>query len=311
MADAGEVFNKSEDSDWQWLMQVRFMTGVLTVAVQVRSVAGGICDRHTVGDWKFWVLAMTYTADVVRLMCGRDQYWCDRENACRQWQVMYMTGELTCTDKNFDIFRGKWHCSTLKGQYALQPVSPQSPQSCPQNNAHDGLVQHRLFLISEGGIYATAFPHYSFLQVINAVMIGVCDEDFDRCVDNERPCTDGDLHRFCVWPVEYQPLSFSTFLQVINTVMIWSVCGQNFDKCLNSEWNRCASSDQHRCGVSQVSWQWDMQMERWQSTGTTMILLSHLSDLSAGVVRRSTHTATLCLSLLSLGWGQTRWVGEL
>ena len=68
-------------------------------------------------------------------------------------------------------FSSRWHRSARKGPYTLCPVSRQSPQGCPRNSADICLVDHRLFLTSEGGMSAASFLHSSFLQAINAVML--------------------------------------------------------------------------------------------------------------------------------------------
>ena len=68
-------------------------------------------------------------------------------------------------------FNSRWHRSAWKGPYTLRPVSQQSPQGCLRNSANIGLVENRLFSISEGGMSATSFLHSSFLQAVSAVML--------------------------------------------------------------------------------------------------------------------------------------------
>ena len=54
-------------------------------------------------------------------------------------------------------FSSRWHCSALKGPYALRSVSQQSPQGCSRNSANICLVEHRPILIAEGGMLAAFF----------------------------------------------------------------------------------------------------------------------------------------------------------
>ena len=68
-------------------------------------------------------------------------------------------------------FSSRWHRSTRKGPYALHPVSQQSPQGCPRNNANICLIEHRSFSTLDRGMSAASFLHSSFLQAINAVML--------------------------------------------------------------------------------------------------------------------------------------------
>ena len=49
--------------------------------------------------------------------------------------------------------------------------SLRSLPSCPRNSANVCLVEHSLFLVSEGGMLATFSLHSSFLQAISAVML--------------------------------------------------------------------------------------------------------------------------------------------
>ena len=75
-------------------------------------------------------------------------------------------------DNSFSFsFRSRWHRSALKGPYALRPVSQQSPQGCPRNNANICLVEHRSFLAFEGGMSTASFLHSSFLHAVSAVML--------------------------------------------------------------------------------------------------------------------------------------------
>ena len=68
-------------------------------------------------------------------------------------------------------FSSTWHRSARKGPYALRPVSQQSPQGCPRNNANICLAEHRLFSTLEGGMSAASFLQSSFLRAINALML--------------------------------------------------------------------------------------------------------------------------------------------
>ena len=85
-------------------------------------------------------------------------------------------------------FSSRWHCSARKGQYALRPVSHQSPQGCLRNSANICLVEHRSFSTLEGGMSATSFLHSSFLQAINAVMLWlVCVEEVPQASEHLCP----------------------------------------------------------------------------------------------------------------------------
>ena len=74
--------------------------------------------------------------------------------------------------KSFSFgFSSGWHRSARKGPYSLRPVSQQSPQGWPRSSSNICLVEHRSFSTLEGGMSAASFPHSSFLQAINAVML--------------------------------------------------------------------------------------------------------------------------------------------
>ena len=67
-------------------------------------------------------------------------------------------------------FCSTWHHIVWKDLYAFCPASQQFPQGCPRSSANVCLVEHRFFLISEGGMLAASTVH-SFLQTVNAVML--------------------------------------------------------------------------------------------------------------------------------------------
>ena len=84
--------------------------------------------------------------------------------------VPQVTGTLSFNGFGFGFISG-WHRSPRKDPYALRPVSQQSPQGCPRNSANICLVELRSFSTLEGGMSAASFPHSSFLQAIDAVML--------------------------------------------------------------------------------------------------------------------------------------------
>ena len=132
-------------------------------------------------------------------------------------------------------FSSRWHRSVGKGTYTLRPVSQQSPQDCPWSSANICLVEHKLYSTLKGRVSTASFLHFSFLQVISAVMpwpvhvqkVPQASEHLcpaklqtwcDICCACQSICPFIPLRNMGVWPLSPTTL----FPSGIDAVLLWS-----------------------------------------------------------------------------------------